>query len=281
MAQLVWLITGCSSGLGREFVRQIIARGDVAIATARKLDSIASLEEAGASIVCLDVTHEQDELDRIVAGAVAIHGRIDVLVNNAGFIVQGALEELSMAQIVAEFETNVFGAVKVTKALLPHFRQRRAGNLVFISSLSGWIGHPYVGAYAASKFAIEGFAESVRAETETLGIKTLLVEPGRFRTNLLTLGNLKLTSSKISDYEEAASANIEGLALEDRAQPGNPVKAISIVLDVIRGEGAAAGRAAPFRLPLGRDCYDEIKAKCDDMLDVLRSWEDVITSTDY
>jgi hypothetical protein len=95
------------------------------------------------------------------------------------------------------------------------------------------------------------------------------------------LGNLKLTSSKISDYEEAAAASIKGLALEDRAQPRNPVKANSIVLDVIRGEEVAAGRTAPFRLPLGRDCYDEIKAKCDDMLDVLRSWEDFIPSTDY
>jgi hypothetical protein len=124
-------------------------------------------------------------------------------------------------------------------------------------------------------------AESIKAETERFGIHTLLVEPGRFRTNLLTLGNLKVTEPKISDYKEVVSSNIEGLAQEDRAQPGNPVKLISVVLDFVRGEGVAEGRPPVFRLPLGSDCYEEVKKKCEDTLRDLEALKDITTSCDF
>ncbi|KAH7304090.1 hypothetical protein B0I35DRAFT_484758 [Stachybotrys elegans] len=281
MAPLVWLITGCSSGLGQEFVKQILARGDKVIATARRLESIESLQNDGASTLRLDVTDEPEVINKAISEAIGIYGGIDVLVNNAGFIVQGAVEELSQDQLWAEFNTNFFGTVKVTQAVLPHFRQRRAGALVFVGSLSGWIGHPYVAAYAASKFAVEGMAESIKAETEGFGIRTLLVEPGRFRTNLLTLGNLTVTEPKISDYKEAASSMIQGLAKEDRAQPGNPVKLISVVLDFVRNEGVAEGRPPVFRLPLGTDCYEEVKKKCEETLENLEALKDITTSCDF
>ena len=181
----------------------------------------------------------------------------------------------------AQFNTNVFGTIKVTRALLPHFRERRAGTNVFISSLSGWIGHPGVSAYAGSKFALEGIVEGLRHETSQFGIKTLLIEPGRFRTNLLSSNKMKAARSTIPDYAEFSNGLIEYLAREDNAQPGNPVTLVEIILDLVRQEGVAAGKEMPFRLPLGVDVYDDMKQKCEETLGMLEEWRDVIRSTDY
>jgi NAD(P)-dependent dehydrogenase (short-subunit alcohol dehydrogenase family) len=181
----------------------------------------------------------------------------------------------------AQFDTNVLGVIKVTRALLPHFRSRRFGNIVFISSLSGWIGHPRCSAYAGSKFALEGMVESLRNEVSHLGIRTLLIEPGRFRTLFLSEDNRKSTSTKIDEYEQDSRAMLEGLAGEDRTQPGDPVKLVDVVLDLVRQEGVAAGREVPFRLPLGIDCYDAIKEKCEETLRVLKDWETIIRSTEH
>ncbi len=200
MPQLVWLITGCSSGFGEIFVRQLLERGDLVIATARRPERIQHLAKLGAAALQLDVTDSQQTIRERVAAAVAVHGRIDVLVNNAAYIATGAWEDLEYVphcphvrrsfqkmftgssyclhpspkgiclltdfgaenryeQFLAQFETNVFGAIKVTKAVLPHFRERRAGTNVFISSRSGWCGDPFCSAYSGSKFALEGKQE--------------------------------------------------------------------------------------------------------------------------
>lgn len=156
MAPLVWLITGCSSGFGQQFVHSILARGDKVIATARTLSRIAHLEQLGASTLQLDITSSQSSIDATIAKAISIYGRVDVLVNNAAFIQIGTLEDLQYEDWVKQFDTNVFGTIKVTKAVLPHFRERKSGCMVFISSLSGWVGHDACGAYAGSKFALEG-----------------------------------------------------------------------------------------------------------------------------
>lgn len=172
MTQLVWLVTGCSSGFGEQFVHGILARGDKVIATARKLEKITHLEKAGAAILQLDITNSQQSIRETMSEALSIYGGIDVLVNNAAFASMGTWEDLEyvvsnipwgptdlvarLEDFIAQFDTNVFGTIRVTRALLPHFRQRRSGTAVFIGSLSGWIGHPAVGAYAGSKFALEG-----------------------------------------------------------------------------------------------------------------------------
>ena len=203
---------------------------------------------------------------------------------------------------LAQFDTNVFGTIKLTRAVLLHLRQRRTGTLVFIGSLSGWIGHPGASAYAGSKFALEGslppllvklsdlvlnmaceigIVEGLWRETTPLGIKTILFEPGRFRTKLLSSGNMKATASTISEYAEFSQNLLGGLAKEDRAQPGDPVKLVEIILDVVRQEGVAEGREIPFRLPLGIDCYDDIKTKCEETLKMLKEWESTIRSTDH
>ena len=156
MPQLVWLITGCSSGFGEVFTRQLLARGDHVIATARKLEKIQHLKDAGAATLQLDVTDSQQKIRDQVAKAIAVYGRIDVLVNNAAYIATGTWEDLEYEQFLAEFDTNVFGVIKATRAVLPHFRERRQGTNVFIGSRSGWLGDPFCSAYSGSKFALEG-----------------------------------------------------------------------------------------------------------------------------
>ena len=172
--------------------------------------------------------------------------------------------------------------------------------MVFISSRSGWYGDAFVSAYSGSKFALEGeilslyygnhsltrawepgLVEGLRWETQHLGIKTLLIEPGRFRTKLLSAGNLNAVQSKIEDYAEASTALIGGLAVEDQAQPGDTQKAVEVIVDLIRKEGCATEKDVPFRFPLGTDCYDTIKEKCTETLKLLEDWEFVIKSTDY
>ncbi|KAF5572774.1 Zn(II)Cys6 transcriptional activator [Fusarium pseudoanthophilum] len=281
MSRLVWLVTGCSSGFGSEFVHQILSRGDKVIATARNSARIKSLASQGAAVLELDVTDSQDSIDQIISNAIAIYGRIDVLVNNAGFVAAGSWEDLSYNEFVSSFETNVFGPIKVTRAVLPHMRARKSGTMVFISSLSGWIGHQFTGAYAGSKFALEGVVESLHNETKSLGLRTLLMEPGRFRTPLLSTGHLLPKQSQIPDYESASETYHNHLHGGDLKQPGNPERFVKIVLDLVRQEGCAQGRTIPFRLPVGKDAVEEIEAKARGILETMQEWDSIITETDY
>ncbi|KAF2729578.1 NAD(P)-binding protein [Polyplosphaeria fusca] len=281
MAQLVWLVTGCSSGFGEQFVHSILARGDKVIATARRPETLQGLEKAGASVLPLDITSSQRSISATINQAIEILSQIDVLINNAGFFRAGTWEDLEHEDWLAQFDTNVFGTIKTTKALLPHFRQRKSGTNVFISSLSGWIGHPICSPYAGSKFALEGIVEGLWRETASLGIRTLLIEPGRFRTKFLSDGNRKGEESAISDYSFLSSAVLGGIAKEDQAQPGDPVKLVEIIVDLVRKEGVAQDKEVPFRVPLGIDSYDAIKEKCEETLKMLEEWKGVIQSTNY
>ncbi|CEI68015.1 unnamed protein product [Fusarium venenatum] len=281
MSQLVWLVTGCSSGFGSQFVHQILSRGDKIIATARNSARIESLASQGAAVLELDVTDTQDNIDQTIAKAIAIYGRIDVLVNNAGFVAAGSWEDLSYDEFVSSFETNVFGPIKVTRAVLPHMRARKAGTMVFISSLSGFVGHQFTGAYAGSKFALEGVVESLHNETKSLGLRTLLMEPGRFRTPLLSTGHLRAKQSQIPDYQSASETHHGHLHGGDLKQPGNPEKFVAVVLDLVKKEGCAQGKTIPFRLPVGKDAVEEIGAKVGDILEIMKEWDSVITETDY
>lgn len=282
MPQLVWLITGCSSGFGEAFVSEILSRGDLVVATSRSVDKIAHLRhQPGVSVLPLDVTDPSDILDQKIASAIEIHGRIDVLVNNAGYIVTGSLEDVTENDLVAQFNTNVFGPLRLARAVLPHFRTRCAGTLVFLGSRSGWYGDPFCGAYAGSKFALAGLVQSLRAETEPFGITTMLVEPGRFRTAFLSsAGNLGVAASKVGDYQEAYREFLGRIEAEDGRQPGDVAKGVKVIVDLVRGEGVATGREVPFRIPLGSDCLETVKETCEETLRVLGGWEEVIRSTD-
>ncbi|KAL7944039.1 hypothetical protein V8C42DRAFT_358712 [Trichoderma barbatum] len=280
MAPLVWLVTGCSSGFGRDFVNEILSRGDKVIATARRLESLDDLKKTGAAVLQLDVTWDQQRINETFNRAIQIYGHLDVLINNAAYVLGGAWEDLSYEQFHDAFETNVFGPLKTTKAVLPHFRERKTGTNVFISSMSGWSGLEFNGGYSGTKFALEGMVESLNREVKSLGLRTLIIEPGFFRTDLLSQANLKTVESSIQEYKEASKAFNKLLADKNHAQSGDPKKGVAVVVDLVRQEGAAKGKNIPVRMPLGPDAYALMKSKCDKTLQLLEDWKDVISSTD-
>ncbi|PLB49775.1 NAD(P)-binding protein [Aspergillus steynii IBT 23096] len=276
---LVWLITGTSSGFGNELVKQALARGDKVIATARDVAKIAAFKDAGAAVLALDITASQEELDKKAAEAIAIYGRIDVLVNNAAYTQFGTLEDLG-EQYAVQFNTNVIGTANTTRAFLPHFRERRDGTIVNFGSMAAWITYPTVGAYSASKAAVRYITEALDKEVSGFNIRTLLVEPGYYRTELLGPQNSNFVETKIPDYEEITNATFSAFRGTHGKQVGDPVKAVARVIDVIRGENGAAGKEWPKELVLGSDAIEAIRTKCQNTLKMLQEWEDFSTGTD-
>ncbi|KAJ5128685.1 hypothetical protein N7448_002402 [Penicillium atrosanguineum] len=299
MSPQVWLITGTSSGFGAEFVKSAIARGDKVIATARNVEKINHLKDIGAATMQLDVTASQAELDRKANEAISMYGRIDVLVNNAGYTQFGTIEESSHEEWFTQFNTNVFGTLNTTRSFLPHFRSNKSGAIVFIGSMVAWDGVPIVGAYCASKAALHctypledmseipantvaDSVESLQKEVGPLGIKTLLVEPGTFRTDLLAATNRKSAQSKyaIADYKALTEAVENGFASLDGNQIGDPVKGVALIIDLVKGKNVAAGKEWPSQLPIGSDAVGVIRKKCEETLRELEQWEELAKSTD-
>ncbi|KAL3461783.1 hypothetical protein BJX64DRAFT_299965 [Aspergillus heterothallicus] len=277
---LVWLITGTSSGFGSEFVKQALARGDKVIATARNTDKISHLRDLGAQVLELDVTSPQSELNARAAVAVAVFGRVDVLVNNAAFTQFGFLEDMSENDYVKQFNTNVFGTINTTRAFLPHFRSRKSGTIVNIGSMSAWETYPGVGAYSASKAALRYATDALDQEVSTIGIRTLLVEPGQFRTELLSAQNSMFAESSVPEYQDVAQATFKAFRDVHGKQRGDPVKGVGRVIDLVRGENGAAGREWPKELALGPDAVAVIRKKCEETLKTLAEWEEFSRGTD-
>ncbi|KAJ5579970.1 uncharacterized protein N7459_005955 [Penicillium hispanicum] len=276
----VWLITGTSSGLGMEFVKAVLDRGDKVIATARNVDRIAHFKDLGATTMQLDVTAPQDELDRKAQEAIATYGKIDVLVNNAGYVHFGVVEEASHDQWQTQFNTNVFGTLNTTRSFLPHMRSKKAGTIVFIGSMVAWDGVPTVGVYCASKAAIHYAVESLSRELAPIGLKTLLVEPGTFRTDFLLETNKKTAPSKFEDYREISETLKGQFDSLHGNQAGDARRGVERVIDVVKGENGAAGKEWPASLALGTDAVATIRKKCEDTLRQLSEWEQLSTSTD-
>ncbi|KAF2871948.1 putative hydroxybutyrate dehydrogenase [Massariosphaeria phaeospora] len=280
MPQLTWLVTGCSSGIGETFVQRILARGDKVVATTRgDVSRIAALADAGAKTYSLDVTATESEIKGIVA-KILEGGPIDVIVNNAGYIEAGLAEETSYDHYQAQFATNFFGVVKTTQAVLPHFRENKSGTVVFIGSSGGIGGEPGAGPYCSTKFALEGFHDCMKQEVAHLNIKSVIFELGFFRTKIMHPDNvLKFRSEPIADYDgirDLTSQFVDGI---NGNQPGDPKKAVEIMIDVVKGEGVAAGKEMPDRLPLGPDCLATMRKRCVGNLTTCNEWEDVIRST--
>ncbi|KAE9370658.1 NAD(P)-binding protein [Stipitochalara longipes BDJ] len=281
MAPLVWLITGCSSGFGEAFVHDALSRGDKVIATGRKVEiRLAHLKGTGASILDLDVTASQGELNSKIAQAISVYGHIDVLVNNAGYVQTGLLEAVCDEKLMDQQNTNMFGSINMTKALLPHLRERKTGTIVFISSIFSWYSQPCVGPYAISKHGLEGFAETLNLEVSQLGIKVLQFDIGHFRTPVLAETNSRLAYKEIEDYAPMMTFLAPITALMNGNQPGDPKLEVARMVDVIKGEGTAKGKAIPWRIPIGTDAVDIIKGKCEETLKVIKEWEDFSVSTD-
>ena len=275
-ADPVWFITGCSTGFGRELARLVLERGDRAVVTARGAERVADLVAIApdrAVAADLDVAHP-DQIAAAVATATDRFGRIDVLVNNAGYGYQSTVEEGEDAEIRAQFEANVFGLFALTRAVLPVMRAQRGGAIVNITSVGGLIGFPASGYYSATKHAVEGWSDSLKAEVAPLGISVTCVEPGPFRTDWAGR-SLRQTPSRIADYADTAAARMAQTSGYSGAQPGDPVRAAEQMI-------AAVERDAPPRhLVLGKFGWDAATAKLRERLAEIERLRDEALAADF
>jgi NAD(P)-dependent dehydrogenase (short-subunit alcohol dehydrogenase family) len=249
----VWFVTGASSGFGREIVEAALERGDRVVATARDIDSLAALAKRdGLLLVRLDITKPAD-IDAAVRESTARFGRIDVLVNNAGFSILGAVEETSDAALRETMETMFFGAVALTRAVIPGMRSRRSGTIVQITSVGGITTAPGFGAYCAAKHALEGLSECMDKELAPHGVHVLIVEPGAFRTSLF--GSRFRHLPEMDAYAATVGGIRAWVKATDGSQAGDPKKAALAILDAVRSP------SMPLRLPLGADAVSGIREK--------------------
>ncbi|MBD9415173.1 SDR family NAD(P)-dependent oxidoreductase [Pseudomonas sp. PDM16] len=271
-----WLITGASRGFGALIAEQALNAGDAVIATARKpADVTARLgEHPNLLVVRLDVTREEEAHEAVAAG-IARFGRIDVLVNNAGFGVLGAVEETSAAETERLFATNVFGVLNVTRAVLPHMRRQRSGHVINISSLGGYQAYMGWGVYGSTKFAVEGISEALQQEVAPIGIHVTVVEPGFFRTDFLDEQSLVKTALELADYDETVGAMRTFAHAANHAQPGDPTKFAEAMLALANAE------QPPLRLPLGSDAVARIEQKHAQVEAELQAWRALAMSTDF
>ncbi|WP_039628722.1 oxidoreductase [Streptomyces sp. 769] len=272
----VWFITGCSSGLGRALARAVLERGWRAVVTARDTGKVADVvlgHEERALALALDVT-DGEQIATAVAQAQAAFGRIDVLVNNAGYGYLAAIEEGEDDEVRALFDTNVFGLVNVTTAVLPAMRARRAGHIVNMSSLGGLVGFGATGYYHATKFAVEGLSESLAAEVAPLGINVTIVEPAAFRTNW-SGPSMRQSATTIDDYAPTAGTRRAGTLATYGHQPGDPARAARAVID------AVTAPEPPLRLLLGKAAYDLATTKLDSLRTTFDDWRTVTLGADF
>jgi NAD(P)-dependent dehydrogenase (short-subunit alcohol dehydrogenase family) len=270
----IWLITGCSTGFGRELARILLKRGYGVAVTARNpatLDEFAT--DANAFVAALDVTLPAQIVD-VVRRAEAHFGRIDVLVNNAGYGYLSALEEGEDEEVRAMFETNLFGLANMTKAVLPGMRARRSGHVVNISSMGGLIGFPGIGYYNATKFAVEGLSEALAREAAPLGIRVTIVEPGPFRTDWAGR-SLKTPKVAIADYAESAGARRAYVQNYSGTQQGDPVRGAEAIIRAVESP------EPPLHLLLGKPAYDMAEAKFKEFRTEMEKWREVSLGADF
>ncbi|RYF80293.1 MAG: SDR family NAD(P)-dependent oxidoreductase [Chitinophagaceae bacterium] len=272
-----WFITGASSGFGNELVKAVIAKGDNVVATFRKPELASTFsqqyKEDGLGLV-MDVTNET-QIKTGLQQAVEKFGKIDVLVNNAGYGTIGAIEEFTVEEIRAQMETNFFGAITITKEILPLMREQRSGHIVQISSQAGFRGTAGFGVYNASKFALEGISEALAQEVAPFGIKVTIVEPGPFRTEFLG-GSMKAAAQKNEAYESTPVGNMyKYVADMNGKQEGDPVKGAQAIVDYVYSDAKA------LRLPLGKTPLQAIRMKLKQVEDDLKTNEQIALSTIY
>jgi NAD(P)-dependent dehydrogenase (short-subunit alcohol dehydrogenase family) len=266
----VWLITGASSGFGRAIAEAALAAGDVVVAAARRTDALADLVASAperVTALALDVT-DPDRIRAAVAEVLDQHGRIDVLVNNAGRGAIGAEEETSDSELRALMDLHFFGPAALTRAVLPGMRERGTGAIVQMSSMGGRFTFPGVGVYSATKFALEGWSESLAKEVDRFGIRVLIVEPGAFPTSFNGPGAL-LMSEPIAAYDDQIEPLRTGMPDDDGKQPGDPARAAAAIVLALDSDDP------PLRLALGNDAVDAISEALTDAKAELAAWERV------
>jgi len=279
---LRWFITGASAGFGRAIADAALACGDSVVATARKVDALADLVDSAPGRVLalpLDVT-DPEQVTAATAEAVATGG-VDVVVNNAGHGLVGAVEEVADAEWRELFEVNVLGPIAVLRALLPHLRERGSGHVVQMSSVAGVIGNPGHAAYGMTKFALEGVSEALAGEVAPFGIGVTVVEPGPFRTGFA--GRSMRYSAPHPAYAGTPAGRLrERMADQDGNQPGDPVRAAGTIAEVVhRSIGSVTGERMPLRLPLGESAVTRIGDRLRERLDDLERVAGPARSVDY
>lgn len=271
-----WFITGCSTGFGRLLAEEVLKTGDNVVATARKVEQVSDLEQkypGRALALPLDVT-KQEQVDAAVAKTLERFGRIDVLVNNAGYGVAGAIEEVSEAELGPMYATNVFGLLRVTRAFLPQLRKQKSGHILNMSSIGGLTAGPGWGTYQSTKFAVEGLSEALAQEVGPLGIKVTIIEPGPFRTDFLGRSGVA-AAKKIEEYDATAGNARRYQSEQDGKQPGDPLKAVHAMMQVVDAENP------PLRLLLGAGALKRVREKIERWQNELAVWEQVTVGADF
>ena len=273
----VWLITGCSKGLGRALAAQVLAKGYRVVVTARRAADIADLVAAhgdAALAVELDVT-DPAQISAAVSAAEDRFSGVDVLVNNAGYGYLAAIEEGEDADVRALFETDLFGPLNLVKAVLPGMRARRRGHIVNISSIGGLVTYPGVGYYHMVKFGIEAMSETLAKEVAPLGIGVTVVAPGAFRTDFRGPASIKQSATRIDDYGDTAGKSRVGTQAGHGKQAGDPMRGARAIITAVEAE------RAPVHLLIGGDALDQLRGKLDRLRRETDAWEEITRSTDF
>ena len=271
----VWFITGASRGLGAAIADQALRRGDRVVATARRPETIRSGDHSERLLrVGVDVTSEPDAR-RAVTAAMDRFGRIDVLVNNAGTSLVGAVEEASATEVETVFATNLYGVLNVARAVLPGMRAQRSGSVVNIGSMGGFAQTPGWGVYGATKFALEGISEAMAGELAPLGVHVMIVEPGSFRTDFLDAGSLQETGARIDDYAATVDPVRAATSARNGSQINDPMKGAAAIVE------AVTAAHPPTRLQLGPDAVASVERKLAHVHQELQTWRTVSESTLY
>ncbi|CAI0651655.1 unnamed protein product [Colletotrichum noveboracense] len=282
MESPVWFITGASSGFGFEITKEALARGHKVIATARNPSKISALASSGADLLPLDVTADEASVTDTVNKAFALHGKVTHVINSAGYVLDGTVEEADAKEAFDQFNTNVLGTLKVCRAAAPHLRAQGFGVIVNIGSLGTWESCAAAGLYCATKAAVSNLTEAFRDELSPFGVDVCALEPGYFRTGFLNPGARIKAKVDLDAYQTGPAGNYKKLLNDaDNHQPGDPVKGAHVVVDVFTKSGVAEGREIPIRLVLGKDCLAAVRKKCQETLALMDEWESITTTTDF
>lgn len=271
-----WFITGASRGFGALFTEKALASGDAVVAAARNPQQLTDRFGSHPNLLAvkLDVTNES-EAQQAAAAAIERFGSIDVLVNNAGYGLLGAIEEATAEEIEKIYATNVFGLLKVTRAVLPQMRKQRSGHIVNLSSIGGYGSYPGWGIYGSTKFAVESLSETLHMELAPLGIHVTVVEPGFFRTDFLDASSLAISPNAISDYADTAGAMRKFAASANHGQPGDPAKLADGLMTMVNSPHP------PLRMPFGSDTVALIESENAKVAAELAKWRELAVSTDF
>ena len=272
----VWFITGCSTGFGRELAKAVLEKGYRCVVTARnpkQVEDIAAGHKETALVLELDVT-DRSEVESSVKAAESKFGGIDVLVNNAGIGYFGSIEESNEAEVRRMFEINFWGLSAMTRAVLPGMRKRRSGHIVNISSIGGLTAYPALAYYHASKFAVEGFSETLAKEVAHLGIKVTLVEPSGFRTDWAGRSAHDV-KNEIADYAESAGQNLKNLRAASGKQAGDPVRAAAAIIKAVEA------KEPPLHLLLGKAAWKNAHLKVDALNRDFDAWRETTEGADF